>query len=83
MPLEAIGPALGPNVIARLTAAFGDKCDTAFLRVHTAEDEDHIQKALSLIETVPEAERRLLVRNLEQTTYAYCHLLRDIVEQQV
>jgi hypothetical protein len=51
--------------------------------VHAAEDEDHIQKALSLIETVPEAERRLLVRNLEQTTYAYCHLLRDIVEQQV
>jgi hypothetical protein len=29
---------------------------------------------------VPNDERRLLVRNLEQTTYAYCQLLRDIVE---
>jgi pyrroloquinoline quinone (PQQ) biosynthesis protein C len=81
LPLEAIGPAMGPNVITRVTAAFGDKCDTAFLRVHAADDEDHLQKALTLIETVTGAERRLLVRNLEQTTYAYCNLLRDIVEQ--
>lgn len=78
LPLEAIGPAGGKEVCAKVVAAFGPKCDT-FLRVHAEEDEDHIEKALRLIDTVPEGERPYLRRNLEQTAYAYCAMLRDIV----
>lgn len=78
LPLEAIGPACGKEVCAQVAAAFGPKCDS-FLRVHAEEDVDHIEKALQLIGTVPEGERAFLLRNLEQTAYAYCAMLRDIV----
>jgi hypothetical protein len=38
-----------------------------------------LEKALRIIETVPEPERVLLARNLEQTSFAYCRLLEDIL----
>jgi thiaminase len=79
LPLEAIGPAYGKQVCALVTSAFGERCD-AFLRVHANEDEDHIEKALRLIDSVPDREREVLVENLEQTTFAYRALLRDIIE---
>jgi thiaminase len=79
LPLEAIGPASGKRVLAAVTTAFGPKTDT-FLRVHADEDEDHIQKALRLLELVSEPQRAFLATNLQQTTYAYCAILRDIVD---
>jgi pyrroloquinoline quinone (PQQ) biosynthesis protein C len=75
--LEAFGPAYGPQIVATVTEAFGPKC-AAFLKVHAEEDEDHIEKALAMISTVPERERAWVLENLEQTTYAYRALLADI-----
>ncbi|MEY4513589.1 MAG: hypothetical protein RLZZ450_5711 [Pseudomonadota bacterium] len=79
LPLEAIGPAYGKQVCSMVVAEFGPKCD-AFLRVHAEEDDDHIAKALRLLETVTDVERELIARNVQQTTYAYCLVLRDIVD---
>jgi thiaminase len=80
LPLEAIAPAQGPQVVRTVTAAFGPKC-ASFLELHAREDEDHIEKALTLLQTVPLSESVLVLRNLEQSTFAYCMLLRDIGEQ--
>jgi hypothetical protein len=63
-----------------VTQAFGPKCDT-FLRVHADEDDAHLEKALQLIDGVRGRERELLARNIGQTTYAYCAMLRDISDR--
>ncbi len=76
--LEAFGPAYGPQIVQTVTGAFGPKC-AAFLKVHAEEDEDHIEKALAMIATVPDRERSFVLENLEQTTHAYRALLAEIV----
>jgi thiaminase len=76
--LEALGPAYGRPIVKAVTEAFGPKC-AAFLKVHTEEDEDHIEKALAMIALVPERERAWVLENLEQTTYAYRSLLAEIL----
>ncbi|MET0284528.1 MAG: iron-containing redox enzyme family protein [Polyangiales bacterium] len=78
--LEAFGPAYGRPIVQTVTDAFGPKC-AAFLKVHTEEDEDHIEKALAMIATVPERERAWVLENMEQTTYAYRALLEDIARR--
>lgn len=75
--LEAFGPAYGPAIVKTVTEAFGPKC-ASFLKLHAEEDEDHIEKALAMIATVPERERAWVLENLAQTTYAYRALLVDI-----
>ncbi|HEX5657391.1 MAG TPA: iron-containing redox enzyme family protein [Polyangiales bacterium] len=75
--LEAFGPAYGPQIVQAVTGAFGPRC-ASFLELHAEEDEDHIQKALAMISTVPERERAWVLENLEQTTYAYQRLLADL-----
>lgn len=77
LPLEAIGPAYGREVIACVTREFGPKC-ASFLTVHTEEDEDHIVKALRLVEAIPEEQRVLVAQNIAQTTQAYCLMLDDM-----
>jgi thiaminase len=78
LPLEAIAASQGKAISAAVVAAFGPKCD-AFLRVHGEDDVDHLEKALRIIETVPEAERELLAQNLRQSTVAYCRILEEIM----
>lgn len=78
LPLEVVGPAVGKDLCAKLVAAFGPKCET-FFRVHAEEDGDHVEKAMRLIDTVPENERPYLLRNIEQSVYAYCAMLQDIL----
>ncbi|MEY4580721.1 MAG: hypothetical protein RL701_5424 [Pseudomonadota bacterium] len=64
---------------AAAVAAFGPKCDS-FLRVHGEDDVEHLEKAIRIIETVPENERALLAQNLRQSTVAYCRILEEIVD---
>jgi len=80
LPLEAGGPRCGKRICEQVTAAFGPKCDT-FLRVHADEDEEHLEKALKQLEAIRPEEQALIARNIEQTTYAYCAILRDITER--
>ena len=79
LPLEAIGPAYGREVIACVTREFGPKC-ASFLTVHTEEDEDHIVKALRLVEAIPAEQRALVARNIAQTTHAYGLMLEEMVQ---
>jgi thiaminase len=78
LPLEAIAATSGKLISDAVTTAFGAKCD-AFLRVHGEDDVEHLEKALRILTTVPENERVLIAQNLEQSTFAYCRMLEEIV----
>jgi hypothetical protein len=80
LPLEAIGPACGRQTIDRVVAAHGDKC-VSFLKLHSEEDVDHLDKALAMIEGLPLPQRALVEENLRQTTYGYVAMLQDIRRQ--
>jgi thiaminase len=77
LPLEAIGPSHGKRILEPLLLAHGDKC-AAFLKLHAAEDIDHLDKALELLDGLAGAERTLVEENMRQTTYAYVAMLEDI-----
>jgi hypothetical protein len=80
LPLEAIGPACGRWIIDRVVAAHGEKC-ASFLKLHSEEDVDHLDRALAMLDELPPAERSLVAENLRQTTYGYVAMLRDIRSQ--
>lgn len=61
---------------------FTEKC-TSFLRVHAADEPDHLEKALWVAEQVPADLRPLVVQNLEQTTHGYLGMPAEIERQAV
>jgi len=77
LPLEAIGPAQGPLMVESVTAAHGAKC-ASFVKLHAGEDVDHLEKALSMLESVDDVNKRHIEQNIRQTTYAYVTMLHDI-----
>jgi hypothetical protein len=77
LPLEATGPLCGQGIVRRVTAAHGSQC-VAFLKLHTEEDVDHVEKALEIVTALPPDERALIEQNLLQTTYAYAAMLNEI-----
>jgi len=77
LPLEAVGPACGRRVADAIRAAFGEAC-VSFLQLHVDEDEAHLDKALRIVTSASPEERTLIAQNMEQTTFAYCALLRDL-----
>jgi hypothetical protein len=74
LPLEALGPAHGARLIARVTSAHGETC-TAFLRLHAAEDVAHVEKAFALVHSLPDQDVLRIEANVEQTTAAYVGML--------
>ncbi len=77
LPLEGIGPASGKRIVARVTAAHGAK-SVSFLRLHSDEDVDHLEKALAMVASVTPTERLLVEDNMRQTTHGYCSMLAEI-----
>jgi hypothetical protein len=77
LPLEAVGPALGARVVEQVTGAFGSSC-ASFLKLHAAEDVDHLDKALRILDSILEEERRPIEENLRQTAFAYGCMLVDM-----
>jgi hypothetical protein len=77
LPLEAIAPLQGRRVAEKVTAAFGPQC-ASFLKVHAADDVDHLEKAFLMLAKLDQPTRKLVEANLLQTTYAYEALLVEI-----
>jgi hypothetical protein len=77
LPLEAIGPLSGARVIERITSVHGTRC-VSFLKLHAADDVDHLAKALEVLAALPPDQRDVVVQNLDQSTDAFVGLLRDI-----
>jgi hypothetical protein len=77
LPLEAVGPLCGSKIMGRIAGSHGSKC-TSFLKLHAADDVEHVEKALEMVAGVPADERIIIEQNVRQTTYAYVAMLVDI-----
>jgi predicted metal-dependent hydrolase len=77
LALEAMSAEHGPWVYDEVAAAHGPNAAT-FLRLHARDDEDHTKQALAMLERLPATSRAHVERNLEQSTFGYLLILRDI-----
>ena len=75
--LEAAGPVCGDAIVERVTRAFGPRCAT-FLKLHAAEDVDHVQRALDLVEQLDKSTLETVLQNLHQSGQAYRLMLGEI-----
>jgi pyrroloquinoline quinone (PQQ) biosynthesis protein C len=75
--LEATGPVCGDAIVERVTRAFGPRCAT-FLKLHAAEDVDHVQRALELVEQLDKSTHEVVLQNLHQSGQAYRLMLGEI-----
>lgn len=80
LPLEVIAPLSGAQVIDQLIRAFGNKCAN-FLKVHAAEDVEHVDRALALLDALPPLERDLIELNMKQTAHSYVAMLGAITRR--
>jgi len=76
--LEATGPVCGDAIVERVTRAFGPRCAT-FLKLHAAEDVDHVQRALDMVGQLDTSVHETVLQNLHQSSQAYRSILREIV----
>jgi pyrroloquinoline quinone (PQQ) biosynthesis protein C len=75
--LEATGPVCGDAIIKRVTQAYGPSC-ASFLKLHAAEDVDHVQRALDMVGQLDESTHEVVLQNLHQSGQAYRLMLREI-----
>jgi pyrroloquinoline quinone (PQQ) biosynthesis protein C len=80
LPLEVIAPQSGARIIEQVSAAFGKK-SANFLQVHAQEDVEHVQRALGLLDALPNTERLLIEENMKQTALGYVNMLAAIARQ--
>lgn len=78
LPLEAIGPWHGKRILEPLIAAHGERC-VSFLRLHAAEDVEHLDKAFRVLSGITPVEHSLVEDNMRQTTHAYLGILHEIM----
>ncbi len=77
LALEAMSATHGPWVYGVVSKAHGPSAAT-FLKLHAQDDEHHTKEALSMLERLSASSRLEVEGNLEQSTYAYLLILRDI-----
>ncbi len=66
LALELIACEVYPDVRPLIEKTYGPKC-LNFIRVHSDEDPDHVEKALKQLDALTGDEKRLAVENFEQT----------------
>jgi thiaminase len=77
LALEVMSATHGPWVFETVSSAFGPSA-ASFLKLHAHEDEKHTREALAMLDRLPEDSRLVIEKNLEQTTFGYLTILRDV-----
>lgn len=75
--LEGLAATHGSWITARLKAHYGAKPVT-FFKVHSDEDEDHLEKAFSFVNQTTPDEEGAIIENLEISAMHYFKFLSDI-----
>lgn len=73
--LEGIASKFGPKILERASIHHPA---TNFLRVHAEEDQEHIQSAFSLMETLPEKYYAAAIKNMRVSCRLYLETLLEI-----
>lgn len=76
LALEAIGARLGPALNQKVESAYNKKA-THFVRVHSEEDIEHVEKALENIAKLPVPMQEIVMKNMEQTFYHYDSAMKE------
>jgi hypothetical protein len=71
--LEGFAVLNGPNLYARAEKVYGSK-PTSFLRVHTQEDPDHVEKAFGVLNCFSEDELKDVERGLDLYAVLYANI---------
>lgn len=75
--LEIAASEIGPKIVSILKEYYPEN-SLSFLKVHAEEDEDHVEKAFKLIDSLPNEIQSLVIDCFEQSAVAYSHLLQTI-----
>lgn len=75
--LEGLAATHGSWITARLTAHYGPK-PVSFFKVHSDEDEGHLDKAFSFVDKATPEEEEYILENLEISAMHYFKFLADI-----
>jgi hypothetical protein len=78
LALEGMSATHGPWVYGEVSTAHGAGAAT-FLKLHAHDDEDHVQKAMPLLDKLDARGRADFEQNLEQSTFAYLVLLGELL----
>jgi hypothetical protein len=70
----------GTYIFHRIEKQFGPKTGN-FLKIHSDEDQDHLQDAFKHLEDLNEEEVRVIEKNLVHSCEIYCSILEKIKMQ--
>ncbi|MNJ94623.1 hypothetical protein D3C87_123250 [compost metagenome] len=76
LALECLALERGPSLTARTEKAYGPK-GAHFLRVHAAEDVDHVKEAMESVEKMPPAAHVHILENMRQAFFNYESMLDE------
>lgn len=80
--LEGLAVKRGQPLFERVSKAFGAKAGS-FLKVHAAEDVEHVELALNMIDGLPAEEQAAIYENLQLSCYLYESMLKDLPQAYV
>jgi len=75
--LEGLAIERGTWMVEQITPVFGNGV-VSFLKVHAGDDPEHVQKALKVLDLLPENEQLSAKQNLLHTTALYRAMLADL-----
>lgn len=75
--LEGLAVKRGQPLFERATKNFGAKTGN-FLKVHAAEDIEHVELALAMIEGLPDKDKAGVLENLEMSCFLYETMLQEL-----
>ncbi len=78
--LEVMSAREGGWIKGRIVEAHGDAA-AAFVKLHSEEDGDHVEKALAALGAASEAERARVAENMHRTAYGYCAILAEVAKR--
>ncbi len=77
LALEGLAVAKANELFHRVGKCHG-KNTGSFLKVHAADDQDHVKQALMMLEQVPEGHRKPVIEHFETSVFLYCSLLNQV-----
>ncbi len=75
--LEAIASFAGENFVNLLEGQYGQK-GCSFVRVHTQEDPEHVEKALAMINSLCPEDQQMIWSNFQETCHIYMQMMSEL-----
>ncbi len=81
LALEGLAVAKASELFERVGNVHGKNTGT-FLKVHAADDQEHVKQALEMLEQVPKDHLKAVLEHFETSVFNYCAILKQVKEKQ-